>query len=196
MRDRERALVAAIRAGAAFEGLGLAEVGDDALEVPSLASERRPVVKVLLASAYVGHRVDRARAAQHSASRHVVPLPAPGRVRLRREAPVEAGIAVGAELAPPRHQHLQSPVRATRLQHQHPALPVFRQARRHHAARGAGTYHHVVELHRWSRLGGGGVEALHCAPRRQTESRGGASSFRPTVECVAGQRYRRRRDAP
>ena len=70
--DRERPADAVILVLAALLVLGLAEIGQDIVIAPADAALLPPQVIVAGVAAHIDHAVDRARSAEHLATRHIV----------------------------------------------------------------------------------------------------------------------------
>ena len=134
--DLERAADAVELALAALLVLGLAEVGQDAREVPALAAALAPAVVVGGRAAHVDHAVERAGAAQHLAARLVGGAAVEAGDGLALEFPVVAGVRVELVVAD-RDVDPGIAVAPAGLEQQHPVAARLRQARRHRAAGGA-----------------------------------------------------------
>ena len=132
--DAQHAVAAAELVGAAVVALHALEDRQHVLVAPAAIAELRPVVVVLRLAADIDHAVDRARAAQHLAARHVDAPPARALVRLRRVAPVDRRIVDHLGDAD-RHARPEE-VRAfgARLQQQHAIGAALRQPAGDHRA--------------------------------------------------------------
>ena len=143
VRDAKRTARAMKCVRAALLVLGLLEIGEHALPVPSGAAAALPIVVVRRVTAYVQHAVDRARAAQHLAS------------RLKQRPALELGlglgfvhpvvIRIGVQLRVS-HRHLDpdAAILASGFQQQHAVPATFAEPRGDHATGRARAGHDVV----------------------------------------------------
>jgi len=110
---------------------------------PSGAALRNPAVEIVVRAAHVQHAVDRAAAAQGPAGRPQVHAVVAAGVGLGLVAPVQPGIADGADDRR-RHPDIERAVDASCLEQQHPRIRILRQAVGHGAACRTGAHDDVV----------------------------------------------------
>jgi hypothetical protein len=142
--DGERAACPMQRILSPLLVLGAAEVGQHVIEAPAGVAELAPVVEVRRLAPDVEQAIDRARPAQHLASRLNDPPIIEFSLRLRGIEPVDLGI--GEQLAvAERDVNPDVAVMPARLQQQHAVTAGGGQTIGEHAARGPGADHDVVE---------------------------------------------------
>ena len=142
--DPQHAVAAAELVRAAVEAFHPLEDRQHVLVAPAAVAELRPVVVVLRLAADEDHAVDRARAAQHLAARHLDAPPARALVRLRRVAPVDRGIVDHLGDADRHARPEEARALGAGLEQQHPVGAAFRQPAGDHGARRARTDDDVV----------------------------------------------------
>src|SRR5262249_7257764 len=139
----ERAVAAAIGAGAALPGFLLAEIGKRVRVGPGRQAARRPAVVVAAVAARIGHGVDRGRPADHLAARAFDAAVRHVRLGFGEIHPVVHAVEQDAAPAE-RDVDPGVPVPATGLEHEHLGVAVLREAVGKDAARGAGADDDVV----------------------------------------------------
>ena len=143
--DCERPGIAAVRVGAAVEGLRFSEVGQHFGVGPSRSAQLDPVLVVHRVAAYVHHRVGGRRAAQDLAARlpHA-PMVEPG-LGLALVSPLDR-LSVHDIRERGRNGDVEVVVPSAGFNEQDPGSRVLTQPMREHAARGARPDDDVVEL--------------------------------------------------
>ncbi len=134
-QDMLRPLAAMPRVGAAREGLGPPEIGQEIGKAPAGAAGGGPAVVAGRVAPLVGERVDGARPAQHLAARIGDGAAAQGGLRGRDVAPVD--VAAGEPRPVRGHGDPGQGGRAAGLEQEHPEIRVGRQAARQDAPRRA-----------------------------------------------------------
>jgi len=104
----------------------------------------RPVIEVGRLAAHVYHGVDRSGAAEHPAARPEAAHAVQARIGFRFVHPVDARIVIGAPITD-RYTDPEAPVRAARLQQQHPIAAARRQPAGQYTAGRAGADDDVIE---------------------------------------------------
>ena len=140
----KRPLAAAVCVGAAFPGLGLAEIGQAVAIAPAGGARGLPFVEIAGVAAHVDHAVDRGRAAQHLAARTVDAPAVQIGLGLGLEAPVVA-LHVHGDRERGRHLDEDAAPAAACLEQQHADALVLAQPVGQHAAGRAGADDHVIE---------------------------------------------------
>jgi len=139
-----------VRSTGAVEGVRAAFPVFETLEVrqhvgiaPAVVAKRRPMVVVRAMAARAAHRVDRAGAAEHAATRPEHPPPRAIRFGFGAEPPV-APAAAHQRVDSERHPHEEAVIRRTGFQHAHPNVRVLAQPCGQHATGRAITHDDVV----------------------------------------------------
>ena len=145
VRDLERSVVAAEAIVAAVIALHALEERQDALVTPALIAHLRPGVEVLCLAAHEREAVDRARAAQHAATRHRN-APAVGiGLGFGAVEPVRRGI--GDQLGEAHGHARPRMARGSGFQQKHLVARIGREPVRDDGASGAGTDDDIIVVH-------------------------------------------------
>ena len=110
---------------------------------PTLCTQARPVVEILVLATDEDEAVDRRRPADHPATRPDDVAPRRSFARLGVEQARVAGVVDGPEIAD-RQVDPEAAIRAAGLEQQDPRIGIGGQAVREHAARRTGPDDHVV----------------------------------------------------
>ncbi len=143
--DRDRSAGAVACRCAPFVIFHAPKIRQHIRPVPARIAASGPVVEITCIAPNIDHRVDRARAAEHLATRPVRRTTVKTRVRFGRVPPVHAGIRETSPVTD-RYADPRAAIGPTGLENQHTIAAARRQPVRKHTAGGTGTDDHIVEF--------------------------------------------------